>query len=101
MAHDFYAAADALSNQSGQMSVALVVLQQKLDDAQNTENGIETPIGRSSLRDLLDQEITATRAQLDVSAEDVTNVLGRMIALKDQAEALDLRLSAAWQDLPA
>ena len=49
MAHDFYAAADALSNQSGQMSVALVVLQQKLDDAQNTENGIETPIGRSSL----------------------------------------------------
>lgn len=76
-------------------------LSETLRSIHDTETGICAPLGRTSLRDLLESAIGETEALISLCADDVLTLSERMYTVENQARDLDLRLGSGWEQLPA
>lgn len=100
MSQDFSITQLVLSTQRTELEVSARELDAKMSTAHATETGVQAPLGRSSLREMLEGAIGETHALVQIGQDDVLKVTGRILALETQTADLDLQLGAGWEDLP-
>lgn len=89
-----------LSTQRAELEVSARELDAKMSTAHAAETGVQAPLGRSSLREMLEGAIGETHALVQIGQDDVLKITGRILALETQTADLDLQLGAGWEDLP-
>jgi|EndMetStandDraft_3_1072993.scaffolds.fasta_scaffold221833_2 hypothetical protein len=100
MSQDFSITQLVLSTQRTELEVSARELDAKMSTAHAAETGVQAPLGRSSLREMLEGAIGETHALVQIGQDDVLKVTGRILALETQTADLDLQLGAGWEDLP-
>ena len=100
MSEDFSITQLVLSTQRTELEVSARELDAKMSTAHSAETGVQAPLGRSSLREMLEGAIGETHALVQIGQDDVLKVTGRIMALETQTADLDLQLGAGWEDLP-
>lgn len=100
MSQDFSITQSVLSTQRTELEVSARELEAKMSTAHAAETGVQAPLGRSSLREMLEGAIGETHALVQIGQDDVLKVTGRILALETQTADLDLQLGAGWEDLP-
>ncbi|MFF3026873.1 hypothetical protein [Microbacterium sp. NPDC057944] len=100
MSEDFSITQMVLSTQRTELEVSARELDSKMSAAHSAETGVQAPVGRSSLREMLEGAIGETRALVQIGQDDVMKISGRIQQLETQTADLDLRLGAGWEDLP-
>lgn len=100
MPQDFSITHLVLSTQRTELEVSARELDAKMSTAHAAETGVQAPLGRSSLREMLEGAIGETHALVQIGQDDVLKVTGRILALETQTADLDLQLGAGWEDLP-
>lgn len=100
MSQDFSITQLVLSTQRTELEVSARELEAKMSAAHAAETGVQAPLGRSSLREMLEGAIGETHALVQIGQDDVLKVGGRILALETQTADLDLQLGADWEDLP-
>ena len=100
MADDFSVVVLALSSQRSELEIAVRELGSTMDSVHASETGVQAPVGRTSLREMLEGAIGATRAQIRLGEDDTQTVIARLTNLEYQTQELDLALGSGWEDLP-
>lgn len=100
MSQDFNITQLVLSTQRTELEVSARELEAKMSTAHAAETGVQAPLGRSSLREMLEGAIGETHALVQIGQDDVLKITGRILALETQTADLDLQLGAGWEDLP-
>lgn len=100
MAEDVSVTYSALYTQRMALEAASRDLTDSTDSAHDTDTGVQAPIGRTSLREMLEGALGETRAHVELGEHDVQVVMGRIRDIETQTEELDIRLGAGWEDLP-
>ena len=100
MTQDFSVTQFVLSTQRTELEVSARELDNKMVAAHSSETGVRTPLGRTTLRELLEGAVGETRALVQLGQDDVMSIAGRIMTLETQTADLDLRLGAGWEDLP-
>ncbi|MCK2034698.1 hypothetical protein KZC51_01000 [Microbacterium sp. SSW1-49] len=100
MSEDFSITQLVLSTQRTELEVSARELDAKMSTAHSAETGVQAPLGRSSLREMLEGAIGETHALVQIGQDDVLKVAGRIMALETQTADLDLQLGSGWEDLP-
>jgi hypothetical protein len=100
MSEDFSITQLVLSTQRTELEVSARELDAKMSTAHSAETGVQAPLGRSSLREMLEGAIGETHALVQIGQDDVLKVTGRIMALETQTADLDLQLGSGWEDLP-
>lgn len=100
MTQDFSITLLVLSTQRTELESSARELESKMSKAHTAETGVLAPVGRSSLREMLEGAIGETRALVQIGQDDMQKVVGRMMMLETQTADLDLQLGAGWEDLP-
>ncbi len=100
MAEDVSVTYSALYTQRLALEVAARDVADAMDSAHSTDTGVQAPVGRTSLREMLEGALGETRAHVELGEHDVQVVMGRIRDIETQTEELDIRLGAGWEDLP-
>lgn len=100
LTQDFSVTQLVLSTQRTVLEVSSRELENKMIEAHSSETGIEAPLGRTILREMLEGALGETRALVQLGQDDVMSIAGRIMTLETQTADLDLRLSAGWEYLP-
>jgi len=82
------------------LEVAARDLTDSMDSAHDTDTGVQAPVGRTSLREMLEGALGETRAHVELGGHDVQVVMGRILDIETRTEELDIRLGAGWENLP-
>ncbi|REJ03944.1 hypothetical protein DY023_16655 [Microbacterium bovistercoris] len=89
-----------LSTHRSELEIAARELGSQMDTAHASDTGVKAPVGRTSLREMLEGAIGESRALVLAGQDDVGKVVARLMNLETQSQELDLRLGAGWEDLP-
>ncbi|PQZ54783.1 MULTISPECIES: hypothetical protein [unclassified Microbacterium] len=100
MSQDFSITQLVLSTQRTELEVSARELELKMSTAHAADTGVQAPVGRTSLREMLEGAIGETHALVQIAQDDVQKIAGRLLTLETQTADLDLRLGAGWEDLP-
>lgn len=100
MTQDYSIALLALSTQRMELETAARELSSDLDAAHSAETGVQAPVGRTSLREMLEGAVGEARANVSAGRDDVGHVINRIMNIENQSQDLDLRLGSGWETLP-
>lgn len=100
MSQDFSITQLVLSTQRTELEVSARELEAKMSTAHAADTGVQAPVGRTSLREMLEGAIGESHALVQIGQDDVQKIAGRLLTLETQTADLDLRLGAGREDLP-